>query len=40
MALSQILALLIFLLMFAAIIWGRVHRYVPALAGGTILATS
>jgi Na+/H+ antiporter NhaD/arsenite permease-like protein len=30
---SQILALVIFLAMFAAIIWGKVHRYIPALIG-------
>ncbi len=34
MHLSQILSLLIFVLMFATIIWGRLHRYIPALAAG------
>ena len=34
MELSQILALLIFLIMFAVIIWGKVHRYIPALLAG------
>lgn len=34
MELSQILALLIFLVMFAVIIWGKVHRYIPALLAG------
>jgi hypothetical protein len=32
--LSQILAVVIFCLMFAAIIWGKIHRYIPALIGG------
>ena len=33
MEVSQILALLIFVAMFAAIVHGRVHRFIPALAG-------
>jgi Na+/H+ antiporter NhaD/arsenite permease-like protein len=37
MELSQILALIIFILMFAAIIWDKVHRYVPALVGGALV---
>jgi len=34
---SQILALVIFLAMFAAIIWGKVHRYIPALVGAGLV---
>ena len=37
MTLSQIVAIVIFLLMFAAIIWGKVHRYIPALIGGALV---
>ena len=37
MTLSQIAAIVIFLLMFAAIIWGKVHRYIPALIGGALV---
>src|SRR3972149_8714317 len=33
MTLAQTLAIIIFLLMFAAIIVGKVHRYIPALVG-------
>jgi len=35
--LSQILAIAIFLLMFIAIIIGKVHRYIPALIGGLLV---
>ena len=34
--LSQILAIAIFILMFVAIIIGKVHRYIPALAGAAL----
>jgi len=34
MTLAQLLTVAVFVLMFAAIIWGRVHRYIPALVGG------
>jgi Na+/H+ antiporter NhaD/arsenite permease-like protein len=34
---SQILALVIFLAMFAAIIWGKVHRYIPAMIGAGLV---
>jgi Na+/H+ antiporter NhaD/arsenite permease-like protein len=37
MDLSQIVALVIFLTMFAAIIAGKVHRYVPALIGAFLM---
>jgi Na+/H+ antiporter NhaD/arsenite permease-like protein len=37
MNLSQILALVIFTGMFAAIIIGKVHRYIPALVGGLLV---
>jgi Na+/H+ antiporter NhaD/arsenite permease-like protein len=37
MTLGQIAAIAIFLLMFAAIIWGKVHRYIPALIGGALV---
>ncbi len=33
LTLSQILAIVIFLVMFVAIISGKVHRYIPALIG-------
>jgi len=36
MALGQILAAVIFLLMFGVIIWGRIHRYIPALGGAAL----
>src|SRR3989304_9757054 len=35
MTLAQTLAIIIFLLMFAAIIVDKVHRYIPALVGAT-----
>lgn len=35
--LSQILAVVIFCLMFAAIIWGKIHRYIPALIGASLV---
>jgi len=34
---GQIAAMVIFLLMFAAIIWGKIHRYIPALLGGALV---
>jgi Na+/H+ antiporter NhaD/arsenite permease-like protein len=34
--LSQILATAIFIIMFAAIIYGKVHRYIPALIGAAL----
>ncbi len=37
LALSQIIAILIFLLMFIAIIIGKIHRYIPALIGGALV---
>jgi Na+/H+ antiporter NhaD/arsenite permease-like protein len=37
LTLSQILAIAIFLLMFIAIIIGKVHRYIPALIGGALV---
>lgn len=37
MEVSQILALLIFVAMFAAIIHGGVHRFIPALAGAALV---
>ena len=36
MLISQILAVAIFIAMFVAIITGRVHRYIPALAGAAL----
>jgi Na+/H+ antiporter NhaD/arsenite permease-like protein len=36
MTLSQILATTIFVLMFGAIIYGKVHRYIPALIGAAL----
>jgi Na+/H+ antiporter NhaD/arsenite permease-like protein len=36
LTLSQILAISIFILMFVAIIYGKVHRYVPALIGAAL----
>jgi len=36
LTLSQILATAIFILMFAAIIYGKVHRYIPALIGAAL----
>ncbi|MFH1002651.1 MAG: ArsB/NhaD family transporter [Chloroflexota bacterium] len=35
--LSQILAVVIFAVMFAAIVSGKVHRYIPALVGGALV---
>jgi len=37
--LSQILAIVIFVVMFAAIISGKVHRYIPALIGAALTIT-
>jgi Na+/H+ antiporter NhaD/arsenite permease-like protein len=37
MTLAQILALVIFLVMFGVIMWGKIHRYVPALIGGGLV---
>jgi len=37
MLLSQVLAIVIFVLMFAAIIYGKVHRYIPALIGAALV---
>ncbi len=37
LTLSQILAIAIFLVMFAAIISGKVHRYIPALIGAALV---
>jgi Na+/H+ antiporter NhaD/arsenite permease-like protein len=37
LSLSQILAILIFFVMFIAIIIGKVHRYIPALIGGGLV---
>ncbi len=36
MTLSQILAISIFIIMFGAIIYGKVHRYIPALIGAAL----
>jgi Na+/H+ antiporter NhaD/arsenite permease-like protein len=36
LTLSQILAIAIFIIMFAAIIYGKVHRYIPALIGAAL----
>ena len=36
MTLEQILAIIIFAVMFIAIMWGRVHRYIPALIGAAL----
>jgi len=33
---SQILAIVIFVLMFAAIVSGKIHRYIPAVIGGAL----
>lgn len=38
MTVEQILAIVIFGLMFAAIMWGKIHRYVPALIGAAFMA--
>lgn len=37
MTLAQILAIVIFLVMFGVIIWGKVHRYIPALIGAALV---
>jgi Na+/H+ antiporter NhaD/arsenite permease-like protein len=37
LTLSQILAIAIFIIMFIAIIVGRVHRFIPALAGAVLI---
>ena len=37
LAISQILALTIFLIMFVAIVIGKVHRYIPALIGAALV---
>jgi len=34
---NQILAITIFVLMFAAIIYGKIHRYIPALIGAALI---
>jgi Na+/H+ antiporter NhaD/arsenite permease-like protein len=34
---AQILALVIFLVMFGVITWGKVHRYIPALIGAALV---
>ncbi len=36
LTLSQILAIVIFLAMFIAIMVGKVHRYIPAIVGGAL----
>jgi Na+/H+ antiporter NhaD/arsenite permease-like protein len=36
LTLSQILAIVIFIVMFVAIIYGKVHRYIPALVGAVL----
>jgi len=36
MTIAQVLAIIIFLVMFAAIIIGRVHRYIPAMIGAAL----
>lgn len=37
MTLEQILALAIFLVMFGVIMWGKIHRYIPALIGAALV---
>jgi len=37
MTIAQILALVIFFVMFSVITWGKVHRYIPALIGATLV---
>lgn len=37
LSLSQILAIAIFALMFAAIISGKIHRFIPAIVGGALV---
>ncbi len=38
MSIQQILAIIIFLAMFIAIMWGKIHRYIPALIGAAFTA--
>ncbi len=38
MSIEQVLAIVIFAAMFAAIMWGKVHRYIPALIGAALTA--
>ncbi len=38
MSIEQILAIVIFAAMFAAIMWGKIHRYIPALIGAGLTA--
>jgi Na+/H+ antiporter NhaD/arsenite permease-like protein len=38
MSIQQILAIIIFLAMFAAIMWGKIHRCIPALIGAAFTA--
>ena len=38
MSMQQILAILIFTIMFIAIMWGKIHRYIPALIGAALTA--
>jgi Na+/H+ antiporter NhaD/arsenite permease-like protein len=38
MTIQQILAIIIFAAMFIAIMWGKIHRYVPALIGAALTA--
>jgi Na+/H+ antiporter NhaD/arsenite permease-like protein len=38
MSIEQILAIIIFAAMFAAIMWGKIHRYIPALIGAALTA--
>src|SRR5512136_2399427 len=38
MSIEQILAIIIFAAMFVAIMWGKIHRYAPALIGATLTA--
>jgi Na+/H+ antiporter NhaD/arsenite permease-like protein len=38
MSIEQILAIIIFGVMFIAIMWGKVHRYIPALIGAALTA--
>ncbi len=38
MSTEQILAIVIFGVMFLAIMWGKIHRYIPALIGAALMA--
>ncbi len=38
MSIEQILAIIIFLAMFIAIMWGKIHRFIPALIGAALTA--